>query len=144
MGNKTFTETQILDAFKSNKSKAEEILKDTNKTEDFIKSVEKAIRKLLENNNAKELLNNIILLFNMFKDYAKGKYKEMPIQSVIAIVSALLYVISPMDLIPDSIPVIGYIDDAAVVAFAMKLIKNDIEKYKEWKKKNDFNPFEGL
>ena len=76
------------------------------------------------------------LLFSVIKDYASGEYREIPWYSIAAIVFALLYVLSPVDLIPDFIPIIGYIDDALVVAACLGLIDQDLHKYKEWKKIN--------
>lgn len=51
-----------------------------------------------------------------------------------SIVAALIYFVSPFDLIPDYISVVGYVDDAAVVAFVISKISGDVEKYRLWKK----------
>ena len=48
-------------------------------------------------------------------------------------VVALIYFLSPIDFIPDSIPVIGLIDDAAVILFAVDSAHNDINDYRQWK-----------
>ena len=71
----------------------------------------------------KEFYNDFKMLFSMMKDYMSGDYTEVPWYIIGAIGSALLYVLSPIDLIPDFIPVIGYLDDAAVVALCLKFIK---------------------
>lgn len=42
--------------------------------------------------------------------------------------------LSPIDLIPDFIPVVGYVDDALVVAACLAMVESDLEIYKEWKK----------
>ena len=38
----------------------------------------------------------------------------------------------PADLIPDFIPVIGYLDDAAVVALAVRSVKGDLDAFRAW------------
>jgi uncharacterized membrane protein YkvA (DUF1232 family) len=48
-------------------------------------------------------------------------------------------VLSPVDLIPDFIPGIGLIDDAAVVVACLNLIQSDFEAYKAWKGSNLLN-----
>jgi uncharacterized membrane protein YkvA (DUF1232 family) len=57
-------------------------------------------------------------------------------------VFALLYFITPLDLFPDYIPVAGWLDDAGVIAAALKLYADDIEPYKgkakQWLKDNGF------
>lgn len=76
---------------------------------------------------------DIKLLLNMIRDYWNGDYRDVPWSAIAAAVGALLYVLSPIDLIPDIIPVVGYLDDAAVVTLCLKAIWSDLEKYKQWK-----------
>ena len=44
-----------------------------------------------------------------------------------ALIGALLYFISPLDLIPDMLPIVGLSDDAAVLAGAIKLVWDQIK-----------------
>lgn len=81
-----------------------------------------------------KLVNQVKLLFGMIRDYWKGEYKDVPWSTIAAAVGALVYFLSPVDLIPDVIPVIGYIDDAAVVALAVKFVQDDLRKYCTFKK----------
>lgn len=60
-----------------------------------------------------------------------GKYKEIPTGSIVAIIIALLYFVSPIDLIPDFLPG-GLVDDALVLGLVFKQVKSDLDKYKEW------------
>lgn len=73
-------------------------------------------------------------LFSMVADYVDGSYRQVPFWTIAAIAAALLYVLSPVDLIPDFIPVIGYVDDALVVALCLTMIEQDINSYIAWKK----------
>lgn len=78
-----------------------------------------------------EFFDDILVLLSMVRDYASGSYREIPFGTIAAVVGALIYVLSPVDLIPDFIPGIGYVDDAAVIAACLKLVKGDVEKYKK-------------
>ena len=69
-------------------------------------------------------------------NYIKKEYTDVPIGTVIAIISALIYVLSPADIIPDGILGVGYLDDAAVVTMCWKLVKSDVEEYKRWRQMN--------
>ena len=49
---------------------------------------------------------------------------------------ALVYIVSPLDLIPDYIIGLGQIDDAAILGLALYFLEKDLMKYKEWKDRN--------
>jgi len=76
---------------------------------------------------------NIKLLFSVIKDYAQGNYKEIPWTAIAAIIGALLYIFSPIDLVPDFIPVFGLMDDAAVLGLCLNAVGSDLNKYEIWK-----------
>ena len=80
----------------------------------------------------KTALQNVRVLYALFKDAVKGKYKLHP-SSVAMIGGGLLYFILPADLIPDFIPVIGYLDDLAVLTTIMNSLKNEIKEYRIWR-----------
>jgi curved DNA-binding protein CbpA len=82
----------------------------------------------------KTALKNVRVLYALFKDTVNGNYK-LPTTSVAMIGGGLLYFILPTDLIPDFIPVIGYLDDLAVLTTIMNSLKNEIAEYRIWKKK---------
>ncbi len=73
------------------------------------------------------------MLFSMLRDYTSKKYTQAPWYIISAIGAALLYVISPLDLIPDFIPFVGFLDDATVLALCLNLVHKDLMLYKEWK-----------
>jgi uncharacterized membrane protein YkvA (DUF1232 family) len=81
----------------------------------------------------KRFVDDIRILISMVKDYYSGAYREIPWWAISAVVAALLYVLSPIDLIPDVIPVIGFIDDAAVVGVCLALIEHQLMNYQAWK-----------
>ncbi|MDP4163640.1 MAG: DUF1232 domain-containing protein, partial [Bacillota bacterium] len=53
-----------------------------------------------------------------------------------AVIGSVIYFVSPIDLVPDFIAGLGFLDDAAVIGFTLKKISGDLERYKEWKEKN--------
>ena len=106
------------------------------KQEDIDKIIDKTneIFQRLGGDSFKKLVEDIRLLISLLKDYRKGNYEEVPWSSIAAIIVALLYVLNPFDAIPDVIPVIGFLDDAAMVGICLTMINSDFQKYKEWKK----------
>lgn len=110
--------------------KAERLLEDGDKLEETLLRLEGKMREVPA---LGEMLADVPLLVLMIRDYAGGVYKFAPVGSILAAVSAILYVVAPVDFIPDVVPGVGFVDDAAVVAFCMKLIHSDVEDYRVWK-----------
>ncbi len=81
----------------------------------------------------KSLLAQGMVMIDLVKDYATGRYREVPYWAMGATALALFYVLSPIDVIPDVIVGAGFLDDAVVVSFALKLIEKELARYKEWK-----------
>ena len=73
------------------------------------------------------------LLISAVKDYWTGKYRKWPWGTIAAVVFTLIYVFNPLDLVPDVLPIIGEVDDAAVVAACLFLVERDLLAYKQWK-----------
>ncbi len=76
-------------------------------------------------------------IFSMLKDWVSGDYREVPVSTIASLAGVLLYVLSPFDLIFDAIPLLGFMDDAAVLALAIKMAGSDIEAYRQWKRGNE-------
>ena len=63
------------------------------------------------------------LLFNVYVLYYVLKSKDVPIKVKAEIIGALGYVIVPLDLIPDFIPVAGFADDLAAITIAVQVAR---------------------
>lgn len=75
-----------------------------------------------------ELMDMIRLL----KARALGRYKETPWKTMAMATAAVLYFVSPLDVIPDFIPFLGYLDDAFIIGWVMKSIRTDVQKFRQW------------
>ncbi len=96
---------------------------------------EAIIKKFRENISLRRFIKESVLFLGIVKDYVAGNYCAVPWWVISAIVFTLLYVLNPFDLIPEFIPGIGYIDDAAVVTVCLGLISQELQSYEEWKGK---------
>jgi len=72
--------------------------------------------------------------YKLLYDMVTDKKFEISTSTYVAIAGALAYVVMPMDLIPDFIPGLGFIDDMFVVGFVMKSIVGEIERFRIYKK----------
>ena len=106
------------------------------KTSDVGRAVRKspALRRLIRGPLA-DLAEDLNTLVAMIKDYISGDYRAIPQRTLLAAAFAILYVIDPLDLMPDFIPGVGLMDDAAVVAFVVKALQSDIHDYRTWTEK---------
>ena len=77
---------------------------------------------------AKKLKTDIPAIFLSLKD------KDSPLLAKIFAGITVGYALSPVDLIPDFIPVIGYLDDAAMLAVCLNFTRFDVEEYKKSRK----------
>jgi uncharacterized membrane protein YkvA (DUF1232 family) len=69
----------------------------------------------------------------MLRDHFTRKYTEVPWNTIAASAAALLYILNPLDIIPDFIPGLGYVDDGMVVMLALKMVGRDLVKYRKWR-----------
>ena len=79
------------------------------------------------------LFQNLRLLVSLIRDYWKGTYRDVSAKSIVIFVASLVYLVSPIDLIPDYIIGLGQIDDAAILGLSLYFMEKDLLKYKEWK-----------
>jgi uncharacterized membrane protein YkvA (DUF1232 family) len=110
----------------------------------LIKNLDKLIERLSAADSKMEdkgdaigtFIEDLKTLVRLVRSWIHHEYEEIPTTTIIGAVAAILYFIFPLDIIPDPIPVAGYLDDAAFVAFVIKSIKADLERFFEWEKKN--------
>ncbi len=90
--------------------------------------------------NLNERTNEFKLLLSMIRDTFSGRYK-MNKWNMSIIVGTIVYVLSPIDAIPDVIPVLGWLDDASIVGFAISKLADEIDRYRKFQKtiKTDLN-----
>lgn len=129
-----FDEQKALEQLEKGYDEAEKLLKDEDKIERFLLRLEKKLKTIPVAGNK---LAVVPIMASLVKNYVKKEYTDIPIGTIIAIVSSLIYFVSPIDFIPDSIPVLGYFDDAAVVAACWKLVESDVEEYEKWHNENE-------
>lgn len=72
-------------------------------------------------------------MFGMIKAYFFDGYDGISWRVVAAAAAAIAYLISPIDIIPDFIPIAGFFDDAFVIGFCVTQIRSDIERYRKWR-----------
>ena len=86
--------------------------------------------KYVTKNGLSSVKENLLLMKDYLYDVTTGKYKDYDVKKLMVIVGAVIYVVTPFDILPDFIPP-GLIDDLSIVAWALKEASAELEKYKQ-------------
>ena len=71
-------------------------------------------------------------MLRLIRAYYRGDYRDVRIANLVVIIGAIIYVLDPWDLIPDWIPVLGFVDDATVLAFAVQKTRETLDDFAAW------------
>ena len=110
------------------KNKVEKILEkakttvgENEKIKNLVKEVTIKLKKIsTDEGQLKNFIEQIKLLIRMLKNHFSGKYEAFSTRTIVFFVFALIYFLTPVDLIPDFIPVLGYSDDISILIYIFK------------------------
>lgn len=135
------------DAKRENRPSSDEITrsaafrKAAAEAESYAKDPER-LRKLLL--DAREKINHIprgpfaetwpylMGMIRLIRAFHQGEYRDISSANLLTIIGAIIYFVSPFDLIPDSVPILGHIDDAFVVRLALESVRADLDAFMAW------------
>ena len=80
----------------------------------------------------KGFISKIPVIYRMIKSIASKNGYKPEMMNVLLPGLVFVYLISPIDIIPDFIPVIGVLDDLALLAFAIPMLVKEAEKFVAW------------
>lgn len=120
---------QILDEGAANQDKA--------KVDKALSNRQRILDRVQASAKLAPYIDQVKVLFQMLQDYAKGNYREIPWWSIGSISTALLYILLPLDALPDFIPIAGFIDDAVVLKLCLDLVVKDLDQYRLFRRIRD-------
>ncbi|MES2731649.1 MAG: YkvA family protein [Bacteroidota bacterium] len=119
--------------FKNAQHKAENYSRNTQKLTELVRAVSAKSSRLAEGEGVGlSFLEQISTLARLVRAYVRGEYKAIPWRSLLLIIASLIYFVSPLDFIPDLLPIIGLTDDIALILWVVKSVKEDILRFREW------------
>jgi uncharacterized membrane protein YkvA (DUF1232 family) len=112
---------------------AKRILEEQSQLKALFGQVSKKLQKLNgSHKQINELLEHVQLFLRMIKKSFSGEYSSFSNKTLLSLVFGLLYFVTPMDVVPDFIPLLGFSDDLSIIYFIIKNFKSDIEAFKVW------------
>lgn len=111
------------------KKKAEELVQSDEKVSGLISEARDKAKRHYEFLLAP--WESLQILMRMTRAWVAGRY-SVPLPTILAAIAALIYFVDPFDLVPDSVPVFGFLDDAAVIATVVRLNLGEISKFRQW------------
>ena len=103
-------------------------------------SYKKAAEKKDIGQIAHDVWESLQVLFRLIGAAVTGKYSGIPAPTLLGGTAVLLYFLSPIDAIPDFIPVIGLLDDAALLAWFMTSVKDEMDRFEAWERSTGSGP----
>ncbi|MNZ63994.1 YkvA family protein [Pseudomonas sp. Irchel s3b6] len=80
-----------------------------------------------------KLKDDLRLLQALCLAYWRGEYRAISPKALVAVVAGLMYFLSPIDAIPDFLPLFGMFDDIAVLAWLMKTLADELDAFRAWR-----------
>ena len=74
---------------------------------------------------------------SMLRDSFKRKYRKTPWGTLTGGIFSILYLLNPLDIIPEALPIIGIVDDTLVFGVFLALLSRDVKKYLLWKSSSE-------
>ena len=128
-----YNERKLKKSLNENKEKAKAFLDDDEKMENLFQEFEKKLRLIPK---IGKRASDVAVLLSMLRAYIKKQYTDVSIATILAAVAGLIYVVNPMDIVPEYILGVGVLDDAAIVGIILQAMHMDLNKYKQWQKAN--------
>ncbi|RZS96822.1 YkvA family protein [Cecembia calidifontis] len=113
--------------------KAKEIAGEDGKLSKLILQVKERLEKVSGNPKIKAALEPILVFKRMIQAHLSGEFKVSN-KTLGLIVLGLVYFITPLDFIPDFMPLIGFADDLSVLLAVYNSVKHEVDAFKMWEK----------
>lgn len=125
---------QVKQAFDEGIVKAQEIIKDPSKVNDLLKQIQDYLEGLPI---AGTTFAKVPVMVSMVKSYITKEYTDVSPKVIVSLISAFIYLVNKKDLIPDNIPLVGRLDDIALIGLALNACSKELDAYTAWKEGKD-------
>ena len=107
---------------------------DNKRLSSLLSNASAKLSELIKKGGGSKVAEKVKLFISLIRHYINGNYRNIPKSSIIKVVAGIIYFIMPLDLIPDFIPITGYIDDLTVLLWIYRTIKVELDEFEKWEK----------
>lgn len=119
-------------SYARSKTKAADYLRDKDKLAGLIDRA--SIKANGRKGGLKDVWTSLMAFFRLIRAYVNGSYRNVSTKGLLTIVAAVVYFVSPIDLIPDFILGLGLIDDATLLAWTIRACASDLAAFIAWER----------
>jgi len=123
---------QDTDVFADARSKADLYLNDPERMRRLLDEAEARADELGQHGPLRRIWEDLQAVFRLVKQVRLGNYRYFPTKSLLLLIAGLLYFIWPIDLVPDIFPLLGWLDDATLLAWILGSIHVDLQRFRTW------------
>lgn len=111
----------------------EAIIRQEQKLVELVQNVLAKLAKVATNPKVQKFIQPVQIFIRMIKAHFRGDHR-IALSTLGLIVLALVYFLSPIDIIPDFLGVFGFADDLSVILAVYAKVKNEVEQFLEWER----------
>ena len=124
-----FSENKVRQSLRRNKDKAVVFLKNDEKMDELLAGFEVKLKMVPRVGHR---LADIPVMVAMLRSYVRREYTKVPLDTILLALAAVLYVVNPLDVVPDVLAGLGYLDDATALGIVLNAIHSDVVDFKKW------------
>ena len=125
-----FSMEQAQEVLNKGIEEAESVISNPSKVDEILMQLEEKLKAIPVIGST---LSDLPLMIAMIKAWVKKEYTVVSPKVIACLVGAVIYLIKKKDLISDSIPIVGHVDDLAVLGLALKLSEKELKAFAEWR-----------
>lgn len=111
---------------------ASEVADDPERAETLLAQTAARLRTTAASRRLAGVMDELEAALRMARLRLRGEYGAPGIERLVLLFAALLYVVNPMDVVPDAIPAAGLMDDATVVTWMLVTLREELQRFRLW------------
>ncbi|GEM_PF-4667941 len=98
---------------------------------EIISQKEKILKKCADDKLLSHFKDDVRIFLKIVEDYEKGEYSSIPFSALSVMAYTLKYILEENDIIHDSIPCHGQLDDAIIMLYAVQITEEEVRKFRK-------------